>query len=99
MNTAPLLPGIITGEPVEVSGADLASTIREIEAQGYFVRRMDADGSTYRLHLCRCPICAERAKPASVSGKESLSRQLEARSLVTPSSRHDSAKLKNTRND
>ena len=65
------LPGLFNGEPVTVEGADLAAKIREIEAQGFYIRRMDADGSRYTLHLsrdpkpdCACDICAELTAPS-----------------------------------
>lgn len=66
-NPQTALPGIIAGSPVECSGADLAATIREIEAQGFDVTRMAVKGSRYTLTLqrrCACDICRELSQPS-----------------------------------
>lgn len=55
--------------PVEVSGSELAATIKDIERAGFTVRRLDVTGASgYRLHLQR--------KPSTIAAPEQLDEDL-----------------------
>ena len=92
-NAQPTLPGLLlNGEPVEVSGADLAAVLAQAKHAGLYVRRMDANGSSYTLHLlrdpnpdCECDLCQSIGEPSDkIEAALRLTAELEGTPTAPP---------------